>query len=176
MKKTYLLILSVFLFTSISFAQDRNWAVGLKIGEPLGLNVRKYFRDGERAFDFNVGSFGFLYGRERTYRKETIYDASGIMFQGLYHFNRVLGRNERVNVYYGFGGQINSRERPLSDSRDKFRVVSFGPAANAGIEFALPENDLSVFLDAGGYGEVAPKPFFFAANLNLGLRLNIQRK
>ena len=159
-----------------SFAQDRNWAVGLKIGEPLGLNVRKYFKDGDRAFDFNVGSFGFLYGRDRMYRKEQIYDASGIMFQGIMHYNRLLGKNDRVNVYYGYGAQVNSRERPITDSREKFRVVSFGPAINAGIEFALPENDLSVFLDAGGYGEIAPKPFFFAANLNLGLRLNIQRK
>jgi hypothetical protein len=176
MKKTFLLFLILFLVSEIGFSQDRNWAVGLKIGEPLGLNIRKYFSDGDKAFDLNIGSFGFLYGRERTYKKEVIYDASGIMFQGLFHYNRTLGRNDKVNVYYGYGGQVNSRERPLQDSRDKFRVVSFGPAINAGIELALPDNDLSVFLDAGGYGEIAPKPFFFAANLNLGLRLNIQRR
>jgi hypothetical protein len=175
MKKNVLLVFAILLFAGSAFAQDRNWAVGLKIGEPLGLNVRKYFSGGDKAFDFNVGSYGFLYGRSRMYRKEQIYDAAGIMFQGILHYNRTLGKNDRVNVYYGYGAQVNSRERPLSDSRDKFRVVSFGPAINAGIEFELPENDLSLFIDAGGYGEIAPKPFFFAANLNLGLRLNIQR-
>jgi hypothetical protein len=176
MKKTFLLFFTLFLISEVGFSQDRNWAVGLKIGEPLGLNVRKYFNDGDKAFDFNVGSYGFLYGRNRTYKKKSLYEEAGIMFQGILHYNRVLGRNDKVNVYYGYGGQINSRNVPLEQYRDKIRIVSFGPAVNAGIELALPENDLSVFLDAGGYGEIAPKPFFFAANLNLGLRLNIQSK
>jgi hypothetical protein len=157
-------------------AQDRNWALGLKIGEPLGLNIKKYFREGENSFDLNVGAFGFLWGGERTYRKETIYSEAGLMVQGLWNKNFIKGKNDGINLYYGYGAQFNSRNRPGDlGVRDKFRVVSFGPAINAGLEVGLPENNLSLFLDAGGYGEIAPKPFFFAFNSCIGLRLNLSK-
>jgi hypothetical protein len=159
------------------FAQyENNWAVGLKVGEPLGLNIRKYFSYGDRVFDVNIGSFGFLYGRERNYRKNQIYNEAGVMVQGLYQFHRSLGKNDKLHTYYGFGGQINSRNRsPKIGERDAFRVISLGPAVNAGIELSIPENDLSVFIDAGGYLEIAPKPFFMAPNVNIGLRINIMK-
>ncbi|MGL4631008.1 MAG: hypothetical protein ACRCVT_07360 [Leadbetterella sp.] len=171
----------IFFFISVGssvFAQDKNWALGLKVGEPIGLNIRKYFRDNERAFDVNIGSFGFMWGAKRTRGKddELIYDGAGIMFQGIYNFYKTLGRNDNVGVYYGFGGQANSRNRPSTLSRDQFRVVSFGPAVNAGIQVDIPDNDLDVFLEIGGYGEIAPKPFFLALNGALGLRLNVGRK
>lgn len=178
MKKSIVTTLIISLvFIGNSFAQyENNWAVGLKVGEPLGLNIRKYFSYGDKAFDMNVGSFGFLYGRVRNYNKSQIYNEAGVMVQGLYHWNRTLGKREKMHYYYGFGGQINSRNRaPKIGERDAFRVISLGPAANAGIEIAIPENDMAVFLDAGGYVEIAPKPFFMAPNVNIGLRINIIR-
>jgi hypothetical protein len=176
MKKKFVFILIVTLLSigNSSAQYENNWAVGLKVGEPLGLNIRKYFSYGNRVFDLNVGSFGFLYGRERKYRAKEIYNSAGVMVQGLYHFHRTLGKSEKLRVYYGFGGQINSRNRPSErGERDSFRVISLGPAVNSGIELSIPENDLSVFLDAGGYVEIAPKPFFIAPNINIGLRINI---
>jgi hypothetical protein len=176
MKKcTILTITLTFLGFTGAFAQyERNWAVGLKIGEPIGLNIRKYFSNGDHSFDLNVGSFGFLYGRERKYSKEIIYDEAGVMLQGLYNFQKSFGKKESLRAYYGFGGQINSRNRtPKTGERGAFRVISLGPAVNSGIELSIPENDLSVFADAGGYIEIAPKPFFMAPNINIGLRLNI---
>ncbi|MCP9767426.1 hypothetical protein EGI22_05850 [Lacihabitans sp. LS3-19] len=174
-KRTILTLTLTILGLSGAFAQyENNWALGLKVGEPLGLNIRKYFSYGDRSFDVNVGSFGFLYGRVRNYNKETIYDEAGIMVQGLYNFQKSIGKRERLHAYYGFGGQINSRNRtPKIGTRDAFRVISLGPAVNSGIELSIPENDLAVFIDAGGYLEIAPKPFFMAPNINLGLRLNI---
>ena len=175
--KNKIAITLIFALLSIgsAFSQyENNWAVGLKVGEPLGLNIRKYFSYGERVFDVNVGSFGFLYGRQRNYRKERIYNEAGVMVQGLYQFNKNLGKRDNLRVYYGFGGQINSRNRPPKlGERDSFRVISLGPAVNSGIEVSIPENDMSVFLDAGGYLEIAPKPFFMAPNINIGLRINI---
>lgn len=178
MKNKLAIILTVTLLSvGSSFAQyDKNWAVGLKVGEPLGLNIRKYFSYGDRVFDVNVGSFGFLYGRQRNYRKEQLYNAAGVMVQGLYQFHRPLGKREKLRFYYGFGGQINSRNRPPKlGERNSFRVISLGPAVNSGIELSIPENDLSVFLDAGGYVEIVPKPFFMAPNVNLGLRINLMK-
>jgi hypothetical protein len=176
MKKKNILLLTFLLICSLqTWAQnDNNWAIGLKVGEPLGVNLRKYFSYGERAFDLNVGSYGFLYGANRNYRKKKIYESAGVMIQGLYHWHNTMGKKENLHYYYGFGGQINSRNRPPEVGvRDAFRVVSFGSAANTGLEYRIPENDLGVFLDAGGYLEIAPKPFFLNAQINLGLRLNL---
>ena len=174
-KRTILTLTLTLLGLTTALAQyENNWAIGLKVGEPLGLNIRKYFSYGDRSFDVNIGSFGFLYGRVRKYNKETIYDEAGVMVQGLYNFQKNLGKRERLHAYYGFGGQINSRNRtPKIGERDAFRVISLGPAVNSGIELSIPENDLAVFIDAGGYLEIGPKPFFLAPNINIGLRLNV---
>jgi hypothetical protein len=171
------LIFALFVSLSATAQHDNNWALGLKVGEPLGLNIRKYFSYGDRAFDVNIGTYGFLYGKSRSYRKEVIYQDVGVMVQGLYHWNHTLGKRDKVNYYYGIGAQINSRNRPPKiGSRDSFKAISVGPAANAGIELMLPENDLSVFLDVGGYLEIVPKVFFVNPQINIGLRLNIVRK
>lgn len=168
------LIITLVSFGSVFAQYENNWAVGLKIGEPLGLNIRKYFSYGDRVFDVNIGSYGFLYGRERNYRKDQIYNEAGVMVQGIYQFHRSLGKSDKLHAYYGFGGQINSRNRaPKLGERDAFRVISLGPAINSGLEFSIPENDMAVFIDAGGYLEIAPKPFFLAPNINIGLRINI---
>jgi hypothetical protein len=73
------LIITLVSFGSVFAQYENNWAVGLKIGEPLGLNIRKYFSYGDRVFDVNIGSYGFLYGRERNYRKDQIYNEAGVM-------------------------------------------------------------------------------------------------
>lgn len=175
MKKITLTSAIVLITVVSSFAQyEKNWALGLRVGEPLGLNVRKYFSFGERAFDVNIGTFGFMYGRVRSYNKDIIYNGAGLMFQGIYSWHTQLFNSEKVHGYYGFGGQINSRNRPLEiGNRDSFKAISVGPAGAAGIEFALPQNDLAIFLDAGGYVEIAPKPFFLNPQISGGLRVNL---
>lgn len=175
MKKTLLIFICSLLFSISSFAQYRNnWAVGLKVGEPLGLNIRKYFREGERTFDVNIGTYGFLYGDVRNYRNEEIYSAFGGMVQGIYSYHRKLFNSERNHLYYGFGGQVNSRNRPLGiGTRDSFRVISIGPTVNSGIEFAIPSSDMGFFIDAGAYAEIAPKPLFMNLQANCGLRVNL---
>jgi hypothetical protein len=177
MKKCFFGILIFLLASTSGFSQDNGWAIGLKVGEPLGLNIRKYISDGDKAIDVNFGTFGFLYGRERSYRKEERYNDAGVMFQALLHYRRTLGAADRVSVYYGYGAQINSRNRiPSIGNNDKFKIISLGPAVNTGIEVLLPDNDLSLFLDAGGYAEIVPKFLFVAPNVNIGLRLNLSNR
>lgn len=178
MKKKIIFTVTITLLSlGVTFAQnEKNWALGLKIGEPLGLNIRKYFQYGERAFDLNIGSYGFLIGSNRNYRKEPRFEEAGISFQGLYHYYKTLGKNNNVGVYYGYGAQFNLRNEIVErlGSRDNnIRQFSIGPALNAGVEFDLPDNDLTFFVDGGGFMELAPKPLFLAPNLNLGLRVNL---
>lgn len=59
MKKLLFLVIPVLILSSINTAQaqyDYNWAVGFRVGEPLGFNLRKYFQNGDRAFDINIGT------------------------------------------------------------------------------------------------------------------------
>ncbi len=178
MKKT--LIFTIFflsVFSVNSFAQiEKNWALGLKVGEPLGLNIRKYLHYGERAFDFNIGTYGFLIGSNRNYKKDPRFDQTGVSFQGLYHYYKTLGKNDKVGVYYGYGAFFNLRNEIFIENNirnNDINQFSIGAAVNAGIEMDIPENALTVFLDAGGFMELAPKPLFVAPSLNIGLRVNL---
>jgi|GEM_PF-454520 hypothetical protein len=180
--KIQLILLTLFITTTltVSAQYDNNWAVGLRVGEPLGINVRKYFAQGERAFDVNIGTYGFLYGRKRNYgrgqNKGEYFDA-GLMVQGVYSWLWSPGAGDMFHFSYGFGGQINNRnhllERFRGNRADKVKKISLGPTAVGGIEVSLPNNDLAVFLDGGAYVEALPSIFFFNWQVSGGVRLNL---
>lgn len=180
--KKQLTLLALLIATSLtaSAQYDYNWALGLRVGEPLGINVRKYFAQGERAFDVNIGTYGFLYGRQRDYgrgQNEGEYKDAGLMIQGIYSWVWSPGAGDLFHFNYGFGGQINNRNHYLDNligvREDKVRKLSLGPAAAAGIEVNLPNNDLAVFLDGGAYLEALPTPFFGNWQVSGGVRLNL---
>ena len=180
-KSLFITLLLISLGSGASFAQyDTNLAVGLRVGEPLGLNIRKYFQYGDRAFDLNFGTYGFLYGRDRKYRKGE-YQKSGIMLQGIYQFHYSIGKNEGVKVYYGFGGQLNFRDyvstpNVIGTRQDGEKHLSLGPAINAGLEYDLPGNNVGIFLDAGTYIELLQDPLFIHPLLSTGVRVNLVRR
>lgn len=181
MKKQFSLLACICLISTSSFSQyDSNWALGLRVGEPLGVNVRKYFDLGDKAFDVNVGTYGFLYGRNRDYgrgQNSGQYKNAGLMIQGIYSWIWSPGRGDMFHFNYGIGGQINNRNHYLDDfigqRNDKVKKISLGPTAVAGIDVKLPNNDLSIFLDGGAYLEALPTPFFGNWQVSGGVRLNI---
>ena len=100
MKKIHLTSL-IFLFSAfinVAMAQyDNNWAIGFRVGEPLGFNGRKYFQGGEKAFDINIGTYGFIYNKNRRYNNGR-YKTAGLMIQGIYLWNREIFR--RIGPMY----------------------------------------------------------------------------
>ncbi|UBM59206.1 hypothetical protein LAG90_00850 [Marinilongibacter aquaticus] len=179
MKRIFVLSILILGALQTHAQYDKNMAIGLRVGEPLGLNLRKYFRYGDRSFDVNFGTYGFIYGRYRKYRKGH-YDASGIMFQGLYNFNTSLGKNDGVHAYAGFGGQVNYRgysadENQLGERLRPEKQISLGPAGNVGLEYNIPGNDLGVFLDAGLYAELVPDLLFLHPQVSAGIRVNLTK-
>ncbi|SOE23328.1 hypothetical protein SAMN06298216_3718 [Spirosomataceae bacterium TFI 002] len=172
------ILIGFLVFSALgSYAQyDSNFALGLRVGEPLGLNIRKYFQYGDKAFDVNIGTYGLLYGSQREYLKGE-YNGAGFMFQGIYSWHKSLLKRDQLHVYYGFGGQVNSRNHYPDDrigQRDnKERKLSLGPAAAAGVEFDLPGNELGFFIDVGTYMEAIPRPLFFHPTASVGIRLNL---
>lgn len=180
--KKQLTLLALFIATTLtaSAQYDNNWALGLRVGEPLGINIRKYFAQGERAFDVNIGTYGFLYGRERDYgrgQNKGEYKSAGLMIQGVYSWVWSPGAGDLLHFSYGVGGQINNRDHYLDKligvREDKVKKISLGPTAVGGIEVNLPNNDLAVFLDGGAYVEALPSIFFFNWQVSGGVRLNI---
>ncbi len=156
-----------------ALAQYNNWAVGFRLGEPSGINVRKYFGD-NRAFDLNIGTYGGLYGGNRSYR-QGIYKTVGLSIQGHYLWHTRLFGKESLRGYYGFGGQINTR-RYYPDNQIIFngsdRTTSLGGSAMAGLEYFPDGKPFSVFLESGLYVEVIPAPLFMGVQSGLGLRYN----
>ncbi|MFC5408068.1 hypothetical protein ACFPMF_02015 [Larkinella bovis] len=155
-------------------AQTNNWAVGFRIGEPSGVNIRKYFGN-NHAFDLNIGSFGGIYGTRRSYRKG-VYKNVGLSAQGHYLWHGGIAKSQSFRYYYGFGGQLNSRRY----YPDRFSAVnafdntiSVGGSGVGGLEYFSPNKPFSVFLETGLYVEVIPAPFFLGLQSGLGVRLNL---
>lgn len=161
------------LATTAVQAQYNNWAAGFRLGEPAGINLRKYFGD-NKAFDINVGTYGGLYGNHREYRRG-VYRSVGLTVQGHYLWhNRLFGKDE-LRGYYGFGGQINTRRyypERLQTINEYESGFSLGGSAVAGLDYFVPNKPFSVFLETGLYVEVLPAPFFLNVQSGLGLRYN----
>lgn len=179
MKKLLFAFTTIFILgtSSETFAQyDYNWAAGFRVGEPLGFNLRKYFQNGDKAFDINVGTYGFIYNRERRYNAGE-YKTAGLMIQGHYLWQLEIFRRDWAHVYYGFGAQINNRSHYadilIGQKVDHTKKISLGPSGTAGFELKLPNQPLAIFVDAGLYVEALPSPFFLNPQISAGLRLNI---
>lgn len=160
-------------FTQRAQAQYNNWAAGFRIGEPAGINIRKYFGD-NKAFDLNIGTYGGLYGNKRDYRRG-VYKNVGLTVQGNYVWhNRLFGKDE-LRGYYGLGGQINTRRyypQRLQAINEYESGFSLGGSAIAGAEYFVPNKPYSVFIETGLYVEVLPAPLFLNVQSGVGLRYN----
>ncbi len=177
MKRISLTILTLFLIQS-AYAQYDNWAAGFKLGEPTGVNIRKYFNN-VNALDLTVGTYGGILGNERKYRSGK-YENVGLSVQLHYLWHTPLFGSETFHIYYGLGGQVNSRKyypdskknaTPASAQYEK--TVSIGGSLLGGFEYFLRDNRVSVFLEGGGYVELIPGIFHLAPNLSGGVRLNL---
>lgn len=175
MRKSLLILTFVFLgwlaSSNTAQAQYNNWSVGFRIGEPSGVNIRKYFGD-NHAFDLNIGTFGGLYGTNRSYRAG-VYKSVGLSVQGHYLWHKAFTKSESIRGYYGFGGQINTRRYyPPRLNGEYEKALSLGGSGIAGLEYFPTGKPYSFFLETGLYVELLQAPFFLNLNTGLGLRYN----
>lgn len=172
MKKSILLLslilLGFFCIPNRAQAQYNNWSVGFRLGEPAGVNIRKYFGS-NHAFDLNVGTYGGLYGNRRKYR-DGLYRSVGLSVQGHYLWHKALTSSESLRGYYGFGGQVNTRR--FYNSGGVQNQLSIGGSGIGGLEFFPTNKPYSFFLETGLYVELLQAPFFLNLNSGLGIRYN----
>lgn len=152
-------------------AQYSNWSVGFRIGEPAGVNVRKYFGS-NHAFDLNIGTYGGLYGNRRSYRSGN-YRSVGLAVQGHYLWHKALTSTESLRGYYGFGGQVNTRRYyPPRLNGEYENALSLGGSGIGGLEYFPASKPYSFFLEGGVYVELLQAPLFLNLNSGLGVRYN----
>ncbi len=171
-------LLFVFLISGLGFeanAQYNNWAVGFQLVDPSGVNIRKYFGE-NKAFDVSIGTYGLFYGRSRSYRSGSYHNA-GLMLRGTYLWHTTLLKSENLHGYYGFGGQLNSRRyyfpsRLVANEEEFVNQISVGGVGLGGLEYFIPNNRLSVFLEAGIYAEVIPALLYLHPEASVGVRMN----
>jgi hypothetical protein len=170
MKRIALTLIGLFTFT-LAQAQYDNFAIGFKVGEPTGLNIRKYFNN-INALDLTVGTYGGIIGNNRSYRSGE-YKNVGLSVQVHYLWHTPLFNSETLHLYYGFGGQVNSRRYYHASVNPYEKALSLGGSLLGGFEYFLPDGRLSVFLEGGTYIEVMQRPFFLSPNVSGGIRLNL---
>jgi hypothetical protein len=160
------------LGTASVHAQQKEWAVGLRLGDPSGLNIKKYFGNGN-AFDLSIGSYGNFYGRSRSYRSG-YYGNAGIALMGNYLWQKNITNANGLTWYYGLGGMFSSRRYYVYDSSTRVYSsnVALGATATVGLEYFISNTPISIFGDVSAYVEIVPSPFWINLPLGIGGRFN----
>jgi hypothetical protein len=120
--------LVIFLLTFMSTtAQDKNFGVGIILGEPTGLSG-KYWVSAENAFDAAL-AYSFME------------DNKSFSFHAdyLYHLYGITDRHYKMPLYYGFGIRFRVRE-----NKDN----SFGVRGVMGLLVYLKEVPVDIFFEA----------------------------
>ncbi len=170
MKKYFLFILLTISYLSTK-AQQKNWAVGAKIGDPAGLNIRHYLNNDENAIEVNLGVYGALWGLRSNYKNGS-FNGAGLSLSGVYLWHNEMTSN--LKNYYGFGAQFTSRSYFVVDGTGNKEIPStgLGGLGQAGLEYFLPSSPISIFLEAGAYVELIPAVLYFHPQGGIGARLN----
>ncbi len=99
--------LCLFLTVQVSVAQERNFGLGVILGEPTGISAKLWTSPGT-AFDFGLG---WSVGGDRIGRYDGSYNGgSRIHFHMdyLWHAFDLIPTAERVQIFYGLGGRLNN--------------------------------------------------------------------
>ncbi|MDP4174477.1 MAG: hypothetical protein Q8933_10940 [Bacteroidota bacterium] len=90
--------LLISLFQIKGFSQDHGFGLGVKLGEPTGIDA-KYWISDVNALDFSLG-YSFMRNNSRLY----------LSCDYLFHLEDIIKSSERLPLYYGFGARFLSRE------------------------------------------------------------------
>ena len=196
--KTKILLLFALLSGINAYAQDYQWGIGLRVGDPTGISVKKYLSN-TNAVELNIGKTAFFindaYFRDRfnlcnnvTYtdcKFDGFRGVSAIAIQGHYLFNYDFSGIDigKLQWYFGFGPQLRfysylyDYKYKLNGSNDWIQVrsekateIDIGVDGVFGIEYAFEGFPVSVFLDIDLFIEIFNNPFFFYGQGGLGAR------
>ena len=143
----------LYLKTTETYAQDKEWGLGLRIGNPTGITAKKYLGAGN-ALEVALG---------------TNYNNDGFELLAHYLFHFPVNGAPGLDWYYGFGGQLQSHDR---GDRDGDNNVELGGDGVIGLEYTLANAPVSIFLDGMLFLEIIDDPFDLDLDVGIGVRYN----
>lgn len=129
MHKLLVTLLSFSFIWSVSFAQDYNAAVGLRLGYPLSLTYKTFISE-TNALEGYAGFRSF--GRS----------VSFLSLNAAYQIHKDIEDVDKLQWYYGVGANIAFWSGDFLNSN-----TSFGVAGYAGISYTFEDIPLNLSLD-----------------------------
>lgn len=174
------------------------WGIGLRLGDPTGLSVKRFL--GDNGVEFNFGRTAWTYDPEWRFKYYDGFDGydyldgrlhSALSFQLHYlkYKDIQLDGITGLQWYFGFGGQLRAltadyyyRYRvyygPNADDYrwerrwEKATDLDFGLDGVIGLDYLLPKTPISVFVDMILFTEIIDNPFLFQLQGGAGVRYN----
>lgn len=194
--KTKVLLPFLLLIGLKVYAQDQQWGVGLRFGDPLGITAKKYLPD-NKALELSFGRAGWGWDRSgfedcgkethyNDYNRISISRISSIGLTANYLFQNDVKELDGLIWYFGFGAQIristfkcSYRYKLEGDSEWRYndkKSADFDIGGNGviGLEynFAGYNYPISIFVDAILFMEIVDNPFNFIPQGGIGARYN----
>ncbi|HQO08794.1 MAG TPA: hypothetical protein PLK90_01745 [Clostridiales bacterium] len=159
MKKIFIftLIIAVTLLIPDLYGQKKNWGIGLRLGDPSGISVKKYM--GKNAWEFSIGRSHF-FKNDRWYNDyyNDIYDDydyydrdnDPIGIQVHYLWTKPIRDLRGLDWYYGLGGQIVTDSYTVYyKDGDKEKITNFDLGADGvlGLEYNFADAPIALFGD-----------------------------
>ena len=163
--------------------QNKNWGVGLRLGDPVGLSAKKYLSR-QRAVEFNLGrtwAYNYsnaFYRRDQYNRDFYDYDwhrvRSSVSLQGRYLIHKDLGLKEvrGLDWYYGIGAQLrmfsvdyryryypNGGKKNGVTRTERVTHTDIGVDGIVGLEYSWQEVPITVFADVNLFLGLLDNPF-----------------
>jgi|GEM_PF-276489 len=179
-----------------------NWGIGLRLGEPSGLTVKRYFSSGN-ALELNVGRsarWGYHYDADDFYKHSRFSDRDYYHFhdyksgastalQVRYLWQKPIRSAQGLDWYVGLGGQArfttatyyyyyndgrwdNDEWRWWNYVEERRTDVDLGLDGIIGLEYTLPNTPISLFGDVNVFVEIVDRPLFMFGQGGVGARYN----
>ena len=180
---------------------SHNWGIGLRLGEPSGLTVKRYLSSGN-ALEVNVGRssrWGYHYDADDFYRHSRFSDRDQYRFhnyesgasmalQVRYLWQKPIRSAQGLDWYAGLGGQARFttayyyyyyNEGNWDNDWWRWNLVEerrtdvdLGLDGIVGLEYTLPNTPISLFADVNVFMEIVDHPFFMFGQGGIGARYN----
>ncbi|MFI5237558.1 MAG: hypothetical protein ACHQLA_06465 [Ignavibacteriales bacterium] len=146
MKWTILVLVSLLLIPNPAISQNREFGLGIQLGEPTGLNG-KLWTGSENAFDFGV-AWSFEGRDEMVVQTDYVWHAFDVF---------PVSKGE-LPLYFGIGGRAVLRDDAL-----------FGVRFPVGMAYMFESTPLDIFIEVAPILNLAPSTDFDVGG-GLGIR------
>jgi hypothetical protein len=149
MKQKKAVLITILFISFISYAQNRNFGVGIQLGEPTGLNA-KMWTNNVNAFDFGL-AWSLVDREEMIMQTDYVWHSFDVF---------PVSRGE-LPVYFGIGARFIFSEDPL-----------FGARVPVGLAYMLDSFPLDIFFEIAPVLNLIPSTGF-DLNGGFGVRFRI---